>query len=241
MEHSAGGKQGAVGLSTTPTQGEIRAVGILDLTSVSAAEDFDGITAIRDVGLILVRESMAGRLGRVAMSAVGATVTVPDGNNVKIHTGVTELSGQALSAPGHEDDVLVLAGPVIITGAVEQVTYKALIINGVLVAPKESQSVLSGSISRLNGVAAYYSGSTPRVFTGSDHFSKAFFEYLDQPITMVLAGDFTFEPDVTAELLKQKVLELVVVGHLKAHRDLVPLVQVLAVAKAGKISALPDA
>jgi hypothetical protein len=234
-------EQHAVGMSTTPTQGEIKAVGVLDLTAVTSPEHLDGITGIRDVGLVLVRESLAGRLGRVPMSSVGATVTVPDGDHVKIQVGVVELSGEALGAAGHEEDVLVLVGPVVITGRVEKVTYKALIINGVLAAPKESQAVLSGSISRMNGVTAYYSGTTPRVFTGHDHFTNAFFAYLELPITMILVGEFTFAPDVSAELLKEKVMELVLAGNLKAHRDLVPLLQVLATAKAGNISALPDA
>ena len=51
---------------------------MLDLTHVTSAEQLDLPTDISDVGVVLVRDSVAGRLGAVPIRGVGALVAVPD-------------------------------------------------------------------------------------------------------------------------------------------------------------------
>ena len=86
------------------TAGSISSVGVLDLTHVTSPDQLDQATDISNVGVILVRDSVAARLGAIPMQKVGAIVTVPDDGKLVRHTGTVRWTGEALGAPGHEDE-----------------------------------------------------------------------------------------------------------------------------------------
>jgi len=213
--------------------GKIENVGALDLTGITSADELANITRIKNVGAILIRESLMGKLSSIPMENVGSVVPVPEGDNVRVQTGQIQMSGEAL-AGGNEEDVLVVTGQLIITSPVQQVGYKALIVSGQVLAPKGSETALGAKLSRLSGQSVYYPGQA-RIFMGEDQFSQAFFELLDEPITMVLLGDYTIDDDVTVEMVKQKVAAIALFGNLKAPKHLVPIFQVLTTEKHGNI------
>ncbi|MFN8494225.1 MAG: hypothetical protein U0350_41890 [Caldilineaceae bacterium] len=298
---------------------DIKNVGVLDLTSMKA-EELTNITAIKNVGTILVPESLAGKLASIMTANVGLIVPIPDGGNVKPHVmmGTVQMSGEALANPtGEGKHVLVVMGPLIITTPVSKVGYEQLIVVGPVVAPKGSETALGGSLTKLQGQMIFYtpgaevkvhdgqvklSGKTlanasgnpedvlivegqvfimspvqkvgykqilvtgqlfapresqdelepylsisgqviwcsgvPRLFTGSDErFAAAFFEFLKEPITLIINGIAIIEADVTAELLRAKVTEIVLNGMLEGPKQLIPILQALTVEKNGMISA----
>jgi hypothetical protein len=94
-------------------------------------------------------------------------------------------------------------------------------------------------VTTLGGGLMFYS-APPRCFDGKEAFSNAFFELLDEPITLVTNGKFTFDEDVSPELLRQKVREIVFDGKLIASRRLVPMLQLLATQRDGRILAFDD-
>src|SRR5207342_3636002 len=97
---------------------------------------------------------------------------------------------------------------------------------------------LEGHVTSLSSGLTYYEAE-PRLFDGKETFSGAFFDLLDEPITLVLDGKFTFADDVTPEQLKAKVKDIVFYGKLVAPRRLVPMLQILARQRSGKITT-PD-
>lgn len=135
--------------------------------------------------------------------------------------------------------VLVVAGQLLITTPVERVGYAGMIVAGQVYAPEGSEGALTAGITRLTGQVFYYSGK-PRFFVGEDRFGQGFFEALDGPLSLILVGNFAIERGVVAELLKEKVAQILLAGNLRAPEELLPLVQVLAVEKAGTISALEE-
>jgi hypothetical protein len=177
-----------------------------------------------------------------ALSRVGGQVMYypySPGANIRFLMG-GRLSGAELANPnGGPNDVLLSVGQLVITGAVERVGYEHLVSIGQIVAPRESESVLTGRVTSLSSGVAYYT-APPRQFDGKDHFSAAFFELLDEPITLVLDGKFSFDDDVAPDLLKRKVSEIVLDGKIVAARRLVPMLQLLAVVRDGKITAFED-
>ena len=78
------------------------------------------------------------------------------------------------------------------------------------------------------------------MFVGNDRVGREFFELLDGPVTLIIAGDFEIEEGVPRDLFREKVAKIVLAGNLRAPADLLPLVQVLAEEKAGNISSLDD-
>ncbi|WP_219834042.1 hypothetical protein [Paenibacillus sp. R14(2021)] len=216
----------------------IENVGVLELIEIKP-EALEAVTLIQNVGLILVTESLSGALLSIPQRNVGMTITLPSTEGkVKMVTGQVTVSGDLFAnRQGSPQDILVISGQIVLTSMIEQVGFKEVIVVGQLIAPKKAENDLAAAVTRLVGQIAYYSAETPRLFIGEDTFSKAFFDFIDDKLAMVLIGSFELDADVDAATLKQKVSEIVLIGDLKAPKELVPLLQYLAVTKLGSISA----
>jgi hypothetical protein len=221
--------------SQTPA-GEIKYVAVLDLTGFTTPEEVAAITRISYVAVVLAPESLMPAVLRIPMDKVASVVPVPAGRNVKIMAGQAQITGEALANPGGDpDDIYLIAGQLIITTPVQSVGYKQLIVAGQVLAPTGSEAALGAGITRQTGQVIYYPPGA-RIFIGEDRFSAAFFELLDEPLTMLLVGDYRIAPDVTVELLRAKVRRILLVGELHAPAALVPILQVLTTDKFGEIS-----
>ena len=103
-------------------------------------------------------------------------------------------------------------------------------------APTGDEGTLTAGNTRLAGQVFYYSGKL-RFFVGEDRFGRSFFEALDDPLSIILVGNFIIECGVGTDLLKEKVADILLTGNLRAPMELLPLVRVLAV-ESGTISVL---
>jgi hypothetical protein len=302
---------------------EIRNVALLDLTGAQSADALDGVTRIFNVATILVPESLLPKLSRIPMERVAATIPVADGRRARVMAGQITLSGEALAGSGDDlaNEMLVVAGQLVITSPITKVGYKELIVLGQAVAPTGSETALGAALTRLSGKIVYYPYSegattrlvsgdtlggealanlagqptdillasgllvitspitaigfqqvvavrhlvvpndtpveflakmqsmtgqlttyavTPRVFNGKDHFGAGFFELFDAPITLVLDGSYSFDQDVQPQLLRKTVAGIVLHGKVRAPRRLVPMLQVLCIARDGKIESFDE-
>ena len=162
------------------------------------------------------------------------------GASVRVRAGSREISGRDLANPvGQETDILLVIGTTAVTGAIERFGYQQLVAVGTLVVPPGSEDVLAGRVTSLGG-QIIYSSARIREFTGQDSFGRGFFEYLDEPILLIVTGQCTLEDDVTPELLKAKVAGIILTGMLVAPRDAVGMAQALTLAKTGTITTSDD-
>jgi hypothetical protein len=214
--------------------GEITGMGLLDLSAMTSPEDLAAVTGIHKVGGILVPEALLPRLMGIPMSAVGTIVPVPAGERVRVLTGQAKLTGEALASPGGDGEILLVVGQLIVTTPVERVGYQGLHVYGQLIAPKGSETAIGSALRRLNGQTIYYTGE-PRLFIGNNSLGRGFFEALEQPVSLMLMGSHVLEGDVSADLLKEKVSQLILAGTLRAPRALVPLLQARCELMAGTI------
>ena len=213
--------------------GKISNVGILDFTGMKSEAELSKITEIEQVGVILVPESLQSALICIAQTNVGAIVPIPEGDKVRLQAGQIEISGESF-ANGEEDVVLVVAGQLIITSQVTKISFKKVVVVGQVLAPKGSESALGTAISVL-GQIVYYAGENPRMFMGNDTLAKDFFELLEKPIFIFVVGMMHLEPDVTVQLLKEKVTGIAVIGKLVVPKALSAMAQVLTTLKVGEI------
>jgi len=207
--------------------GEIKNMGILDLTGMKSAKELKNTTRIENVGTALVPENLMDSFMNISMANVGSIIPVPTDKEYKIRTGQMELS-PAMLAAGDEDTRLILVGQCIMKEPVEEIGYGSLYLSGQFLFPRESQSVLEGSIEHATGQLMYFKGSNPRIFTGDQKFSAAFFEMIEDPMTMILVGTTTFSDDVTPALLQEKIEEIVMVGEMVASEEIISVLQLLA-------------
>lgn len=129
---------------------------LLDLTGAAAATALEGVTRISDVATILVPESLLARLSSIPMHRVAATVPIPDGRPVRVFTGQTVLSGDALaSRPEGPGETMVISGQLILTSPVTNVGAEVVVL-GQVVAPMGSETAMGRSLRRLTGQVVYY-------------------------------------------------------------------------------------
>jgi len=219
-------------------QGGIKNMGMLDLTSAKTPEELSNITALKNVGMILIPEHLTAALAGIPMQNVGGVVPVPQGVNVKLLAGQTKLTGEAL-ANGDSETILIMAGQLFVTTPVEKVGYKELRVTGQLLAPRGSESAISAKLASITGQVIYYPEGA-RLTVGEESWSREFLSLLPEATPYVIVGKVRIEDDVTAQLLREKISEIVLVGMIVAPEALVPLVQLLAIEKIGRIEAIEN-
>jgi hypothetical protein len=213
--------------------------GTLILTSPVPRVDYRQVIV---VGLVLAPHGSESALGAGLTRVTGSVDYYPyaEGQEIKVSTGQLRADGAVLANPGGgPDDLLVVAGQLIVTGPVTEVGFRRILVAGQMLAPQESQPVL-GPATTVKGQLAWYSGQ-PRFFVGKERFARSFFELLDRPLTLALVGSFELDPDVEPELLREKVAEIVLVGKLIAPRPLIGVLQLLTTEKVGTITVAEDA
>lgn len=264
---------------------------VADLTGYRTAEELAGITQI-NAGAMVVRESLAAAAARIPAN-VGGTITVPDDLAVRIQAGMATLGGDAFAPEDGPETALVVVGGLVVTGPVEQVTYRQISVVGMVLMPKGSESfggrlthliggartyqyeeglqvrsvagdatlsaamianengnphdvllasgevlidepvesvgyqsvIVSGELiaprdSRerfgskleLAGEAHWYRGNNPRVVAGDETYDADFLSLVDEPLSLIVTGHLTFAEDVTNELIKKAVADIVLTG-----------------------------
>lgn len=219
--------------SEQPIGGRISEMGMLNLMSAKTADDLKGITSISEVGVILIPEHLATELAKIPMSEVGTIAAIPTGENVQLQTGQIHLSGESLAA-GDPETSLVVVGQVFIETPVTSVGFKKLHIYGQSIALRGSEAALGAKLGNFQG-QNFYVAAKPRIFMGDETIGREFLELLPEPCSLIIMGQLKIEGDVTAELMKNKVLEILLMGQLLVPRALVPLAQVLATTQMGSI------
>jgi hypothetical protein len=193
------------------------------------------------MGLVLAPHGSESALGAGLTRVTGSVdfYHSAERQEVKVSTGQLRADGEFLANPtGGPDDVLVVAGQLIVTGTVAKVGYRRVIVAGQLLAPRDAQAVLGPALV-VKGQLAWYTGQ-PRIFVGKETFGRSFFELLDRPASLALLGRFDIDPDVPPELLRAKIQDITLVGKLVAPRPLVGALQLLTTEKVGTITVAED-
>jgi hypothetical protein len=141
--------------SQQPT-GVIENIPLLDLSHATWAEDFDRLTRIANVGAVVVPDSLSHALAGVEMENVGAIIPVPTGSHVRIHTGGLMIGGAALAEPDGDNEVLIVTGALIVTSPITRIRYREVVVTGLVLAPRGSESALGAALTRVTGSVSYY-------------------------------------------------------------------------------------
>jgi hypothetical protein len=182
------------------------------------------------VGSVLAPRGSEQALGQALAGGTGGVsyYQYTDGQQVKVLSGQVKLSpGVLANTAGRADDILVVAGQVVVTGEVTSVGYGLALIAGQLAAPAASRDVLEPAI-QTQGQVTWYEGANPRVFNGDASIGPQFLRLLPAPVGLVVLGDLTLEETVTEDALQEKVSGLAVFGDVIAPAGLIGVVQFLA-------------
>jgi hypothetical protein len=182
------------------------------------------------VGSVLAPSGSEQALGQALAGGTGGVsyYQYTDGQQVKVLSGQVKLSPAVLAnTAGRADDILVVAGQVVVTGEVTSVGYGMALIAGQLAAPAASRDVLEPAI-QTQGQVTWYEGANPRVFNGDASIGGDLLRLLPAPTALVVLGDLTLEETVTEDALQEKVTGLAVFGDVIAPAGLIGVVQFLA-------------
>lgn len=301
---------------TAPAGAAGRVVGhtpVLDLSGLTGPDDLAGIAAIEKVATVVVPRSLAAAYTAIPVSKVANTVFVPDGANVRVHTGTLSLDGDGLggehdvlivtgmlivtspvtgtlpalihvtgsvlaprgseskigrvlegtgsliqyrwaedqditvlggqlrisgatlaNALGAGHDVLILAGQAVVTGDVSEVGYRQIVAAGQAAFPESAREAVEPRLVTQGQLGWYRTGS-PRVFLDDTTLTAEFLQLLDDKISLVVFGDLTVAEDVTGDLLRATVGDMVLFGDVIAPASVLPVVQFLATDAYGSI------
>ena len=191
------------------------------------------------IGTVLAPRGSEQVLGQALAGGTGSVTYYPyaEGQEVKVLSGQVRLSPAVLANPaGQPDDILVVAGQVVVTGEVTSVGYRTTIIAGQLAAPAASRDVLEPAV-QVQGQSIWYDGANPRVYNGDARVGADFLRLLDAPATLVVLGDLVIEDGVTEAALREKLAGLAVFGDVIAPAELIGAVQIVATEVLGDIKA----
>jgi hypothetical protein len=194
---------------------------------------------IHVIGSVLAPRGSEQALGQALAGGTGAVTYYPyaEGQEVKMLSGQVRLSPAVLAnSAGRPDDILVVAGQIVVTGEVTTVGYRTVVAAGQFAASAASRDVLEPVI-QIQGQAAWFQGADPRVFNGDARVGPDFLRLLDQPTALVVLGDLTIEEGVTEAGLREKITAITVFGDVVAPAGLIGMVQVLAAEVFGDIKA----
>jgi hypothetical protein len=139
---------------TEPAPGVVlRDQPVVDFSHLTSPDQLAGISRIEDVALIVVPQSLAGAFAAISTSDVAGTIYVPDGANVRMHTGAMVVGGDGI---GGADDVLVVIGLLVITSPVTAPVPQRIYVIGSVLAPRGSESVLGPALAGGTGGVSYY-------------------------------------------------------------------------------------
>lgn len=154
----------------------LRDQGVVDLRHLSSPGQLAAIARIEDVGMVIVPESFAAEYLAIPADDVGATVYVPDGANVRVHTGMMQVPGDGI---GTGDDVLIVTGGLIITSPITGPLPRQIHVTGLLLAPRGSETALVPVLAGSTGSVTYYryaEGQDIKVLGGEVNLSGATLE-----------------------------------------------------------------
>jgi len=146
---------------------------VADFSHLTSKGEMAAIGRIERVGTVIVPRSLAAEYARIPTSKVGTTVFVPDGANVRIHTGSLTVSGDGLGAA---DDVLVVIGMLVITSPVTGEVPRQITVVGLALAPRGSEAILGRVLGGGAGSVGYYrytEGQDFKVLSGQVKLSGA--------------------------------------------------------------------
>lgn len=146
---------------------------VLDLSHLTSPDQLAGISRIEDVAVVVVPQSLAGAYAAISVSDVAGTIYVPDGANVRMHSGAMVAGGDGLGAA---DDVLVVIGMLVITSPVTGPVPQRIYVIGSVLAPRGSESVLGPALAGGSGGVSYYphrDDQDVRVLSGQVRLSGA--------------------------------------------------------------------
>lgn len=138
---------------TESTEGVISRRDLLDLSPLRTPDDLAHITAVDRVATVIVPESLAAAYARIPTSRVATTLYVPDGANVRVHTGMLVVGGDGV---GSADDVLIVIGLLIITSPITGPVPRQVRVVGSVLAPRGSEPALGPALAGGVGSVTYY-------------------------------------------------------------------------------------
>jgi hypothetical protein len=213
--------------SASREDGVVSGQGVLDLTHLASADELGAISRIEGVGAVVVPESLSGAFERIPRSGVGAVVYVPDGANLRVHTGPLVVGGDGLGSP---DDMLVVIGMLIVTSPITGPVPQRICVVGSVLAPRGSEQALGPALGGGVGSVSYYrytEGQDFKVLAGQVKLSSAMLANpAGQPDDILIAAGQVM---VTGPVSTIGYAQVIVAGQLiapAASRDLLePRVQ----------------
>lgn len=207
---------------------EYHDMALCDLRPLNSPAAIREITAIRDVGLLLLPkdadEETAAALAGIPKQDVGMTLYLERDATVGVLTGMQELYAEDFA----QDKTYYLINGLAVIHSLPEEGTTALYLNGIAVLHESLRGAAHVRFGMVNGLKFYRYFDRAKLFGNTAELDAAFFDYLE-PGTMVLAGNtLTLAPDVTVEQLRDGRFQFAAGNKIRCSRPLLPYVQAIS-------------
>jgi len=206
---------------------------LLDLSSLKSVAEL-GADKIINTGTLVVPERLMPELTKLDFTNSGILIPVPDGVRVERWHADMYASGEDL-ASGDENAILFIAGALYVTSPVERVGYREIRPAYTTYIPKGSEDVIRAKIGHLSGPTfSYRYPPGARAIVTDETIGRAFLEMLPEPTPLMVCRELTFSNDVTVEVLRKKITEIILLGGtICTTANLLPAIQLLTTQRYG--------
>jgi hypothetical protein len=213
-QQQGGGEDAMTESGPSGDRGVVSGQAVVDFSHLTSAEELAAISRIEGVAAVVVPESLAGAYAAISSEGVAGTVYVPDGANVRVHSGPLMVGGDGLGAA---EDVLVVVGMLVITSPVTGVVPRQISVVGSVMAPRGSESALGPALGGGSGSVTYYryaEGQDIKLLSGQVKLSGAILANpAGQPDDILLAAG---QVVVTGPVTSVGYAQVMVAGQLVA-------------------------
>jgi hypothetical protein len=196
------------------------------------------IRKIEDVAVVLLSESNAASL-TAKIEDVASVLTLPDDEDLTVvaHSGQVEISGLAMASDAATRQILVASGQVTVTPPITECRYRQIHASGQLLIPESGRAAITTALTTMNGQMSTYRDDLPlRTINGSAELDAEFLTLIDRPECLVVNGSLELADDVTGELLRAKVGQIVLNGSLSVPKQVAAVARFLAPQQNGAIT-----
>lgn len=191
---------------------------VCDLRAIQSVEGARGIERIENVALLLLPKDAAPEvmeaLCAIPRSNVASVLYLDIAGDVRIGNGLIELNDKSFRADG---STVAISNGCALVRSLSPETRGSVVANGILAIHESLRDVCALDFPLINGCIQYADFEDAKLYPSCLDADAAFLSYL-KPKTLLVVGDTLYmADDVTAELLEQKQVQIIVGNKLYCY------------------------
>ncbi len=207
------------------TKNVIKSIGVLSILSDENNEMLKKADIIKEVGLLIARESFYSKYPNITLKNIGNTFLVPDSAKVSFNMGVTLIDQKyldTLTSPTH----LISMGAIMLADNTDTAQLSEKIsgihLMGAIVCPENMTGAVSSLVKNQMGVTVTYPSdtrATVKAENGHLILNNDYVSSLKENTVLIVNGNLNASENINSDLAEKNILHIIVNGYYTLSAD----------------------